>query len=204
MVWTGNCTFSLYKMLTSYVIRLCCDSEDLPRVHCEKDRGTWRRLRCDAETPGGNDIQRIFLENVATLKCECEMVSLPKSWIIAAAPLMSKRKPDDLENSCNCIHKHFFRTHNPWVLIVLLIKLTDFAFQTRGRMSERHVRKEEFPHEVNRLREEHKKVKRRKKPKENQSVGFKFCTSTRTQETTWPISCKHNLLPGSALRVLLK
>lgn len=69
---------------------------------------------------GGRWTSRIILrgyfwDHAEILKWECEMVSLPKSWISITAPLMNKRKTR-LRNTCNCIHKHFFRTYNPWAL----------------------------------------------------------------------------------------
>lgn len=64
----------------------------------------------------------IFGNNAEILKWECEMLSLPKVWISTTATLMNNTGTG-LRNSCCCIHKHFFRTHNKsWALVLGLKK----------------------------------------------------------------------------------
>lgn len=86
------------------------------------------------------------------------MISPSKAWITITAPLMNTRRTG-LRNSCCCIHKHFFRTHNnPWALFCESQNTTIYRFARVLTMAEKGKTNIEHVDGVGRLREEQEKV----------------------------------------------
>lgn len=67
--------------------------------------------------------KRKFWDKIDIVPCTCEMVSISIYWTTCSASLMTTRRQIEC-NASNCIHKHFYRTSNPWSFIVLDTKKT--------------------------------------------------------------------------------
>lgn len=78
-------------------------------------RRTWRLWTNTAgDLQEDNQRDPLFLEKLVIVQCKGEMVSF-LNWITSTASLMTKKRPGR-RNTFNAIHKHFYRTSNPWVL----------------------------------------------------------------------------------------
>lgn len=107
--------------------------------------------------------KRKFWDKIDIVPCTCEMVSISIYWTTCSASLMTTRRQIEC-NASNCIHKHFYRTSNPWSFIVLDTKKNlDLLWMTslHDQMAApgKVKRSNDLPKGVERLKEEHKKVR---------------------------------------------
>lgn len=93
------------------------------------------------------------------------MVSISIYWTVCSASLMTTRRQIEC-NASNCIHKHFYRTSNPWAIIVLDIEnkpcfivddILHDQMAATGKVKRSNVN--DLPQGVERLKEEHRKVR---------------------------------------------
>jgi len=109
--------------------------------------------------------KRKFWDKIDIVPCTCEMVSISIYWTVCSASLMTTRRQIEC-NTSNCIHKHFYRTSNPWAFIVLDIEnkpcfIVDDILHDQmaaiGKVKRSNVI--DLPQGVERLKEEHRKVR---------------------------------------------
>lgn len=92
------------------------------------------------------------------------MVSISIYWTTCSASLMTTRRQIEC-NTSNCIHKHFYRTSNPWAFSVWIFKQKNLVLLWMASLHDQMAatgkvkRTKDLPKGVERLKEEHRKVK---------------------------------------------